>query len=1217
MMSSSNSRKPEEEGEAGRRRQPQSLNQKNAELLQNLARLRAQRLSALSDPHLNQNSSASESAGKQSQPQPQSQPKSMEPEAQNNGKNTGKVRVAGRRRLCKASNDDITLSSHCLVSNESATSEKDDGGYSEGSNAGCQGFSIKQRQDKISSKNDLDEINSRLGSLSIKSSKRVEHSITAELDNAEPRKTLKNKILDASNYFKDGSDSECDEESGAEVEVRRDKVNSICDEESAGDEEYTGHVEDSEDGVDTLVHSSDAPEFESALSALSSASVKVGDGEEDSAESSRCTELHTGNDNRDHNQAITFVSFNAKHVHGISSETDAKLRPSKGIKQMTKPSKSFSAVAISSSVDEDNSGFSEDENSSLDSAESVKVQLKKHALTTKENHAQNVYEYEDVSSSSAEEVALEESKAITFTKGKQTYRLPGKIATTLYPHQREGIKWLWDLHCKSRGGILGDDMGLGKTMQLSSFLAGLFTSCLIKRALIVAPKTVLPNWMKELSIVGLSRKVRDFSGSPGSTREYALQHVLQTGGILLTTYDVVRNNWKAIRGDYHGRDGYGDTSEDIVTWDYVILDEGHIIKNPNTQRATSLREIPSAHRIIVSGTPIQNNLKEMWALFDFCCPELLGDKKDFKARYEDLILHANDKRATQRQKWIGSKAAQELRERIQPYFLRRLKSEVFPQSGDSSLRKLAKKDDIIVWLKLTACQRQLYTAFLNSETAHSSVEGSALAALTVLKKICDHPGLLTKRAADDIAEGMESMIKGAGVTEEEEIHAEVAAAEEMAASLASMSELENGEKKHGNASCKIVFLMALLDKLIAEDHRVLVFSQTRKMLNIIQEEVRSKGYDFLRIDGTTKASDREKFVNEFQAYNKIPIFLLTSQVGGLGITLTGADRVVIVDPAWNPSTDNQSVDRAYRIGQLRNVLVYRLITCGTIEEKIYRKQVFKGGLFKTATEHKQQTRYFSHQELHELFSIPESGFDVSLTQQQLHEEHDSQHEIDALLKQHIEFLEGQGIAGVSHHSLLYSKTESVQSPPPEDNDMSKWDPRRKQYIEPISRYPTAKSSRDDIVNGSEYAFRPKDLKPVMRETPPAGDDGKENAIKENIRRLSQILADEAVVSKLPDKGENLKRKMKDLTNQLKNLENISSRSRVIVVPESSPVSVISDDKVCVISPESEGKKMGNVASSIDNSEKERKESCSKSCNVINIDDMSKKLGRLSVQGTHE
>jgi hypothetical protein len=179
--------------------------------------------------------------------------------------------MAGRRRLCKISGDDISLSSYCPMSDESATSEKDDGGYSEASSTGCQGFNIKRGQDTISSNNtteknyDVDQINSRLDSPSIKSSKHVEHSITAELDNAEPSTAPENKILDALNYFSSGS--ECDEESGDEFEDRRDEVNSVC------DEEHTDHVEDHEDGVDTLVHSSDAPEFENALSTLSSVSV--------------------------------------------------------------------------------------------------------------------------------------------------------------------------------------------------------------------------------------------------------------------------------------------------------------------------------------------------------------------------------------------------------------------------------------------------------------------------------------------------------------------------------------------------------------------------------------------------------------------------------------------------------------------------------------------------------------------------------------------------------------------------------------------------------------------------------------------------------------------------------------------------------------------------------------------------------------------------------
>ncbi|KAI3782236.1 hypothetical protein L2E82_12275 [Cichorium intybus] len=160
---------------------------------------------------------------------------------------------------------------------------------------------------------------------------------------------------------------------------------------------------------------------------------------------------------------------------------------------------------------------------------------------------------------------------------------------------------------------------------------------------------------------------------------------------------------------------------------------------------------------------------------------------------------------------------------------------------------------------------------------------------------------------------------------------------------------------------------------------------------------------------------------DFQEGIGAPIFLLTSQVGGLGLTLTKADRVVVVDPAWNPSTDNQSVDCAYRISQKKDVIVYRLMTCGTVEEKIYRKQIYKGGLFRSATEHKDKIRYYSKQDLKELFSHPKQCFDVSLTQQQSHEEHDCEHKIDSSLKDHTKFLESLGTAGISNHNLLFSK----------------------------------------------------------------------------------------------------------------------------------------------------------------------------------------------------
>ncbi|KAM0847690.1 hypothetical protein ACQ4PT_054849 [Festuca glaucescens] len=486
--------------------------------------------------------------------------------------------------------------------------------------------------------------------------------------------------------------------------------------------------------------------------------------------------------------------------------------------------------------------------------------------------------------------------------GMAPYKLPAWIFNKLYPHQREGLHWLWSLCCMGTGGIVGDDMGLGKTML--------------------------------------------------------------EGGILLTTYDTVRINYKKIRGDFYND---ADDEEEGEFWNYVILDEAHFIKNPNTQRAQSLFEIPCVHRIAISGTPIQNNLKEMWALFYFCCPEVLGDKEEFRQRYELPIIKGNEKTASNQAKHIGSNVAKELREWIKPYFLRRMKSEVSLETGLTDNKRLPKKNELIIWLQLTDRQRQLYKAFLNSELVHlAASQGNPLAAITVLKKICDHPQIVTKRAAEHILEGMDGMLN----------NQEMGMAEKMAMNLADMAHDDDDDdvvEVGPEVSCKLFFILALLRNLLEEGHHVLIFSQTRKMLNLIQD---------------------------FQEGLGAQIFLLTTKVGGLGLTLTKAARVIVVDPAWNPSTDNQSVDRVYRIGQTKDVIVYRLMTSATIEEKIYKLQ-----------------------EIQDLFSLPQQGFDVSLTQKQLQEEHGHPLDMDESLREHIEFLEQQGIAGVSHHSLLFSKTE--------------------------------------------------------------------------------------------------------------------------------------------------------------------------------------------------
>ncbi|KAK9817567.1 hypothetical protein WJX74_008330 [Apatococcus lobatus] len=555
------------------------------------------------------------------------------------------------------------------------------------------------------------------------------------------------------------------------------------------------------------------------------------------------------------------------------------------------------------------------------------------------------------------------------------------------------LKWLGSLYGKQQGGILGDDMGLGKTMQCSAFLAALLMGGHVRHAMIVAPKTLLSHWEKELAVCGLSRDTHQYMGSQ-SERDDTLQRVMHGKGVLLTTYGMLQHNtsslaeppssaWKARRN-----------ADEPFQWDIVFFDEGHKLKNPKMQLVQKVKEVPAALRIIISGTPIQNNLMEMHALFEIACPGLLGDARDFKDEFERFITAGTDKHATMRARQMGSARAAQLRARLAPFFLRRDKKDVLKparneqdkattgdsdKAGPSRPPTCGRKSDFIVWLQLQADQRNLYKEFLTSKAVRAALNqtGSALAALTVLKKICDHPCLLT-------------------------------------------------DKQHPtgtSAACKTVFIIQLLQKLTADGHQTLLFSQSRMMLDMLEGAIRQQGWSFCRIDGTvSSAAERHERVQRFQTDNTIPIFLLTSQVGGLGLTLTAADRVIILDPAWNPSVDNQSVDRACRIGQTRDVVVYRLITCGTIEEKIYRKQVYKGALSRTGTDEADPFRYFSQQELRQLFSVDDEGLTRSVTQQQLHDLHAAQRVASAAILDHLNVLATlTGYAGISDHDLLFSK----------------------------------------------------------------------------------------------------------------------------------------------------------------------------------------------------
>lgn len=598
------------------------------------------------------------------------------------------------------------------------------------------------------------------------------------------------------------------------------------------------------------------------------------------------------------------------------------------------------------------------------------------------------------------------------------FSLPAEIYQSLYPYQLDGVLWFWNLYQKGMGGILGDDMGLGKTIQVISFIAGMFDAELIKKVLIVMPVSVMPNWEKEFSKWAPGIRVRAFHGTNKKERMRNLEKIQRRNGVCLTTYGLIVSSHESLGA---------------LTWDYIILDEGHKIKNTATKTAKNLRLIPAKHHFILTGTPVQNNLREMWALFDFACEgKLLGTSRTFKKEYEDPIVRARERDATTYEKRMGMEMSESLRKLIEPYFLRRTKAMVLEKKNknpdevdgseesdkenkEGSIRRMPKeltrKNDFVVWLYMSESQIKIYSDFLGLERVKELLMStrSPLAELNVLKKICDHPRLLSTLACEQL-----------GLDEQARL-VEMDADEDDSRSFATQPKgLGPSDKVLTQESGKMVFLVSLLDNLKAEGHRCLVFSQSRKMLDIVQRVITHRGHKVIRIDGTiTSTAERQHLINTFQTDSSYTCFLLTTQVGGVGITLTSADRVVIFDPSWNPASDAQAVDRVYRIGQKKTVVIYRLITCGTLEEKIYRKQIFKDALMKQTTGlSKNPFRYFSHQELRDLFTLEDPHH--SKTQLQLDQMHSKHRKTDNELEKHIKFLHTLNIFGISDHDLMYS-----------------------------------------------------------------------------------------------------------------------------------------------------------------------------------------------------
>lgn len=594
----------------------------------------------------------------------------------------------------------------------------------------------------------------------------------------------------------------------------------------------------------------------------------------------------------------------------------------------------------------------------------------------------------------------------------------------LYDYQRDGVGFLYSLYRDGlKGGILADDMGLGKTIQVISFLSGMYDNELVKHTMLVMPTSLITNWTKEFAKWTPGMRVKEFHGSSKAERTRNLEKVQRRGGVIITTYTMLMNNWQQL-SSYQGKE---------FTWDYMILDEAHKIKTTTTKTAKSACAIPSKNRILLTGTPVQNNLREMWSLFDFACQgTLLGTAKTFKSEYENPITRAREKDATPGERALGSRMSENLMAIIKPHFLRRIKSEVQknkmngthpckeeesedkdsqepnPAKGSAAVMPtLTRKNDLIVWTYLSPVQEDIYRQFISLDHIKELLmtTRSPLAELNILKKLCDHPRLLSAAAIAKL--GLE---ENTGETQQsDDVEADAAHSIASIPDDALISE-----------SGKMVFLFALLERLREEGHRTLVFAHYRKVLDIIERILGNRGFKVMRLDGTiTQLAERERRISLFQTDQRYSVFLLTTQVGGVGITLTAANRVVIYDPSWNPATDAQAVDRAYRIGQTENVVIYRLITCGTVEEKIYRRQVFKDSLIRQNTgDKKNPFRYFSKQELKELFTLEDTR--SSTTQMQLQALHSRHRRTDPELDEHIAHLHAMEMFGISDHDLMFS-----------------------------------------------------------------------------------------------------------------------------------------------------------------------------------------------------
>lgn len=450
------------------------------------------------------------------------------------------------------------------------------------------------------------------------------------------------------------------------------------------------------------------------------------------------------------------------------------------------------------------------------------------------------------------------------------YELPVDLKTELRPYQKFGYQWLRTLDNLGFGGILADDMGLGKTVQIITFLLAKAkeaqTENKIIKALIVCPASLVYNWESEIHRFAPFLSVCTIVGNT----EQRMELISRQGqyDITLTSYDLLKRDL-----DYY--DGY--------QYDYEIIDEAQNIKNHTTQASKAVKSIQAATRFALTGTPIENSLSELWSIFDYLMPGLLGSYQKFKKKYETPIIASDDESISKR-----------LQKMVKPFILRRLKKDV--------LKELPDKIEKIIIAKMDKEQEQIYNA--NAQRVRESLADKSddefktsriqvLAELTKLRQLCCDPSLV----------------------------------------------YEN----YQGGSAKLDACMELVESAVGAGSKILIFSQFTTMLDIIKKQLDAANIDAYMLTGSTSKEKRRELVDKFNK-DETPVFLISLKAGGTGLNLTAASIVIHFDPWWNLAAQNQATDRTHRIGQEQIVTVYKLLAKDTIEEKIEKLQEKKAQL---------------------------------------------------------------------------------------------------------------------------------------------------------------------------------------------------------------------------------------------------------------------------------